>query len=291
MSTLNKLFDWVKNTFLTKKFITFGIIGVINTFIHMGVYFVFYQTVSAGTFWSNTVAFLAASAFSYFANAIFTFKTGRRSAFQFSAVMVVFFVRLWMSNGLTAGFDVFFRRVVGLDYEAVPIASVLAPFFGSALLVPLAYFALDYVFEWTERHLRENTTASMGILTFMNLFWHLTVYYVLFVVADFTRPLSNVIAFAVAAFLSYVPMVVYAIRRRSPLWPEGTMWIITGFLSLMLISTGLTLFFDTLVFASLGDEGSWHRLLAPFFGTAILLAALDLLSGKLRLWDENTTND
>ncbi len=285
------MFRWIKQTFLTKKFITFGIIGVINTFIHMAVYFVFYQKMAAGTFWSNTVAFLSASAFSYFANAIFTFKAENRSAFQFSAVMVVFFVRLWMSNGLTAGFDVFFRRVAGLDYEAVPLASVLAPFFGSALLVPFAYFALDYVFKWTDRHLRENPNASIAILTFMNLFWHLTIYYVFHIVAGFSLPFANVIAFSIAAFLSFLPMAVYYFINRYPHWLRHGPAILATFISLLLVSTGLVLFFDSVVFASVGSDGSWHRLLAPFLGTLVLLAWVIGLYGKLRVPDKKQTND
>lgn len=288
---MNNLFRWTKETFLTKKFITFGIIGVINTLIHMAVYFVFYQKMAAGTFWSNTIAFLSASAFSYFANAVFTFKAENKSAFQFSAVMVVFFVRLWMSNGLTAGFDAFFRRVAGLDYDAVPLASVLAPFFGSALLVPLAYFALDYVFKWTDRHLRENPDASIAILTFMNIFWHLTIYYVFHIVAGFSLYLANVLAFSIAALLSFLPMTVYFFIGRYPHWPRYGSAILTAFIGLLVVSTGLVWFFDSLVFASVGSEGSWHRLLAPFIGTSFLLAGVIGFYGKVRLPDKKETND
>jgi putative flippase GtrA len=154
---LKRLWIFVKNNFLTRKFLTFGIIGVINTLIHMGIYWIFYNVVfqegtSSGVaaFVSNTVAFIGASTFSYFANAVFTFTPTRRSAVQFSIVLLVFLVRLLISNLLTTGFDYAIIHWVELDYALHPWTSVIAPFLGSVFLIPIAFFALDAVFRKTD---------------------------------------------------------------------------------------------------------------------------------------------
>jgi putative flippase GtrA len=157
---MNKLWLFVKTKFLTMKFLAFGIIGVVNTGIHLLAYALFYgfiETASpqlgdalfAGS--SNTVAFIAASVFSYFANALFTFKPKHRNSMQFSLVMLVFLVRWGVSTVLTMGFDYLAKAWLGLNYDVVPWTKLLAPFFASALLIPIAYFALGWVFQKTDR--------------------------------------------------------------------------------------------------------------------------------------------
>jgi putative flippase GtrA len=155
---MNKLWLFVKTKFLTKKFLTFGLIGVANTVIHMTVYGVAYgafdasgmvEEVNAGL--SNTVAFVAASIFSYFANAVFTFKPTRKNTLQFTAVMAVFLIRWGISTVLTIGFDWVVRGAMGIDYDAVAWANLIAPFLASALLIPIAYFALGWVFQKTDK--------------------------------------------------------------------------------------------------------------------------------------------
>lgn len=147
---MNKIFTFVKTHFLTKKFLTFGIIGVINTLIHMSIYYLFYRFLNAGAFWSNTVAFVSASIFSYFSNAILTFKPINKSTAQFSIVMAVFLARLLISNALTTLFDYIMLQGFHADYAAYPFLSIVAPFLASALLIPIAYFALDFVFKKTD---------------------------------------------------------------------------------------------------------------------------------------------
>lgn len=154
---MKKLWIFIKTHFLTKKFLTFGIIGVVNTLIHMGIYWVFYHWVLTGdikeslvAFFANTAAFIGASTFSYFANAIFTFKPTHKSTMQFTIVLGVFLARLLISNLLTTGFDYAIIHWVKLDYQLTPWTTVIAPFLGSVFLIPIAYFALDYVFRKTD---------------------------------------------------------------------------------------------------------------------------------------------
>lgn len=152
---MKKLIQWGIKTFITKKFLTFGVFGVVNTLIHMAVYYVFFNLFTAGAFISNTVAFITASTFSYFANAIFTFKPTQRNATQFSLIMVVFFIRLMISNGLTVLFDNFVQNGLGIDYSWNRAYSLIAPFSASALLIPIAFFAMGYVFKKTDSAKKE----------------------------------------------------------------------------------------------------------------------------------------
>jgi len=147
---LNKLVLFVKTHFLTVKFLTFGIIGVMNTLIHLSIYWVAFNPLSFGPFWSNTYAFIGASIFSYFANAIFTFKPKNKTSFQFSIVMLVFLIRLLVSNGLTSFFNYGMVYWIQANYADHTWLTLIAPFLASALLIPIAYFALDFVFKKTD---------------------------------------------------------------------------------------------------------------------------------------------
>lgn len=147
---MRKLWQFVVKNFLTKKFLTFGVIGVLNTVIDLAVYQLFFHVLQAGVFWSNTVAFIVASVFSYFMNAILTFKPKNRNATQFSVIMAVYFVRLMTSNGLALLFNYIVVNLLHANYELYPYLSAVAPFMASALLIPIAYFALDFVFKKTD---------------------------------------------------------------------------------------------------------------------------------------------
>jgi len=147
---LHKLISFVKTHFLTVKFLTFGTIGVLNTLIHMSVYWIFYNLLVVGPFFSNTVAFITASVFSYLANAFFTFKPKSKNFTQFGAVILVFSIRLLISNGLTSLFDYVMLSLLHADYALHAWMTFVAPFLASALLIPIAYFALDIVFKKTD---------------------------------------------------------------------------------------------------------------------------------------------
>lgn len=153
---MNNIWNFIKKHFLTKKFLTFGIIGVINTGIHLLIYYLFYNIIFPFeseitlAFWSNTVAFIGASIFSYFANAIFTFKPKRKSTVQFSIVILVFLARWFISSSLASLFDSICINLLNFDYDKYHILSLIPPLFASALLIPIAYFALDWVFKKTD---------------------------------------------------------------------------------------------------------------------------------------------
>jgi putative flippase GtrA len=144
---LNRCWIFVKTHFLTKKFLTFGVIGVVNTAIDTLVYLLFYNEIFPGiAFASKGFAFIIASVFSYFANAVFTFKPATKNAVQFAVVMAVFLARMLLTMALAAGIDFAVINWFGVDYDLYPIAETITPLFSSAVMIPLAYFALDVVY-------------------------------------------------------------------------------------------------------------------------------------------------
>lgn len=171
---MKKMWLFVKTKFLTKKFLSFGIIGVINTGIHLAVYWLCYSVAdfqaitlqmgalntNLGAFLSNTIAFIVASVFSYFANVIITFKPAEKSGKQFSFVMGVFVARMLVSGLLTWVFDEMMLNWFHADYEAHSWMAIIAPFLASALLIPVAYFALEYVFKKTDKKTNKNPDKS-----------------------------------------------------------------------------------------------------------------------------------
>ena len=110
---------------------------------------------SAVAFSANAIAFIVASTFSYFANAYFTFKPKHKTTMQFSAVILVFLTRWVVSSLLAAGFEFMVIEWIQIDYNVYPLAKYIAPFLASALLIPIAYLALNVVFKKTS-DIKEN---------------------------------------------------------------------------------------------------------------------------------------
>ncbi|MFA5006342.1 MAG: GtrA family protein [Candidatus Izemoplasmatales bacterium] len=141
---MNRIWRFVKTHFLTRKFLTFGIIGVVNTAIDSLVYLLFFDLlVPDVVFVARGVGFIVASIFSYFANALFTFKPESRNASQFGVVMTVFLIRMLVTMGLAEAINYVVETGIGIDYGTVPIAKLITPVMSSAIMIPIAYFALD----------------------------------------------------------------------------------------------------------------------------------------------------
>ncbi len=145
---LSKLWAFIKNNFLTRKFLTFGIIGVVNTAIDAAVYMLADNVVGLNSaFLSKSIAFILASVFSYFANAIFTFKPASKNAKQFGVVMLVFVVRWLLSAILAEGVNYMLVDWLAVDYDVYPAMETIVPLLSSAVMIPIAYFALDVVYK------------------------------------------------------------------------------------------------------------------------------------------------
>jgi len=144
---LNRIWTFVKTHFLTRKFLTFGVIGVVNTAIDSLVYLLFFDLLFPGiVFVARGAGFIVASIFSYFANALFTFKPASRNATQFGVVMAVFLIRMLITMGLAEAVNFIVETKLGVDYDLVPAAKLITPILSSAIMIPIAYFALDVVY-------------------------------------------------------------------------------------------------------------------------------------------------
>lgn len=131
-----KLIDLIKSV-LTISFLKFCIVGVINTVIHIIIYNLLYQY--GGTF-ANTIAFIFASIFSYFANAMFTYKEKVKTR-TFILSILVFIVKLIISDLLEYGFTSLFSNT-NLDY-LIPYN----PLFITTILLPLQFLVFNKIFK------------------------------------------------------------------------------------------------------------------------------------------------
>lgn len=112
--------------FLSPAFIIFCIIGVINTLVHLSVYNLLLGT---HTLIANTVAFIVASIFSYWANSTFTYKT-KMNHHSFLASMLTFLGKLLLSNLLTLGFEWLFIRMNQenlIKLIPIPVTIIILP--------------------------------------------------------------------------------------------------------------------------------------------------------------------
>ena len=130
-------------TFFSKAFIIFCIIGVLNTLVHLGVY----NAVLLVTWWSqavmvvigNTIAFIAASLFSYWANATFTYRQRvEKKSFILSAI--TFLMRLLLSDALIS----LFNQIIEEQgwFELLPWAPIPA----TMILIPLQFLVFNRIF-------------------------------------------------------------------------------------------------------------------------------------------------
>lgn len=112
--------------FLSRAFIIFCIIGTINTLVHLAV---FNLLIDVNTLFANTVAFIVASVFSYWANATFTYQTTMKHS-TFVASMVTFVVKLLLSNALTLGFKwllIYFDKKSLIKFIPIPVTLIILP--------------------------------------------------------------------------------------------------------------------------------------------------------------------
>jgi len=129
--------------FFNEKFIKFCIIGVLNTIIHTIIYNLIRNKLGSndlsGTI-ANTIAFISASIFSYFANSIFTYKVEiQRKTFLLSAV--VFTVKLFFSDGLEYLFSYIFTKLSLLSLIK------FNPIFITIIILPMQFLVFNKIFK------------------------------------------------------------------------------------------------------------------------------------------------
>ena len=168
---IKKLWRWGINKFWNKKFITFCIIGVLNTLIHLGTLWAMYKIFEAANvlqeenletvkvLLGNAVAFIVASTFSYFANNYITFKNKKSDTKTFVESMIIFLARFGLTELLTFIFVSIFKA---LKLGEIWIKYV-GPFSASIIMIPIAYIFLAKVLDHSkkEENSEENTTEEV----------------------------------------------------------------------------------------------------------------------------------
>ena len=161
---IKKLWRWGINKFWNKKFITFCIIGVLNTLIHLGTLWTMYKIFEAANvlqeenletvkvLLGNAVAFIVASTFSYFANNYITFKNKKSDTKTFVESMIIFLARFGLTELLTFIFVSIF--------EAMNLGDVwikyVGPFSASIIMIPIAYIFLSKVLDHSKDEEKED---------------------------------------------------------------------------------------------------------------------------------------
>ncbi len=122
--------------FLTRNFIVFCIIGVFNTLIHWGVYLLIYKQ---SILLANTIAFVVASLFSYWANAKFTYREKTTSR-TFVLSFFTFLVKLGLSDGLAYLFELWFNHM------GWTVLLKIIPLFITVILLPMQFLVFNKIF-------------------------------------------------------------------------------------------------------------------------------------------------
>ena len=152
---IKRVWKWGVNKFWNKKFITFCIIGVLNTLVHLGTLYLMYKLfevthilqeenlITVKVLIGNAISFIGASTFSYFANNYITFKNKTSSKKTFVESMIIFLARFGLTELLTFIFVSIFRA---LKLGDVWIKYV-GPFSASIIMIPIAYIFLAKVLD------------------------------------------------------------------------------------------------------------------------------------------------
>ena len=174
---MNKLFTFVKTKFLTKSFLSFCIIGVINTLINSlvmkGSLYLFgltttkdISTSDAGTIYylsmgiSTLLAFLIASLFSYFANAIFTYNQKKRDKRTFFEAFFTFILRFVLTYLLTLLIWYLIITLFKIENDPSGWYRTLSNLIASILMIPPFYIVLGIVFKRTKDRVEEKETVE-----------------------------------------------------------------------------------------------------------------------------------
>lgn len=127
--------------FLSSRFIKFAIIGGLNTLIHLAVYNLVLQ-IDNKIVLANTIAFIVASVFSYFANTKFTYNNNPEKT-TFVLAMLTFIVKLGVSDALTYGFH---KLILSINWQ-VKLLTKIIPIFVTIITLPLQFIVFNVIFK------------------------------------------------------------------------------------------------------------------------------------------------
>lgn len=166
---MKKLWNLIKTKFLTKKFLTFVIIGVMNTIINTVVYrlvilvsdliaehygVIDISTAEAGgaAYYismglATLLAFCLASLFSYYANARFTYQQKEKDSKTFLEALIAYVLRFTITYLFTLLIAFIFNLIFKDSYRT--IANLCA----SIIMIPPFFLVLGLIFKRTKTRL------------------------------------------------------------------------------------------------------------------------------------------
>ena len=161
---MNNFFKWIKEKFLTKSFIIFCIIGVLNTIINslvMKLVLKIFDMTSdvdisikeSGTMYyvsmavATLLAFVVASIFSYFANAKFTYNAKKRDNRTFLEASLAFVGRFILTYVFTLVIWYLIILIFKVDNDPSGWYRTLSNFIASVIMIPPFYLFLGLVFK------------------------------------------------------------------------------------------------------------------------------------------------
>ncbi|MCR5564984.1 MAG: GtrA family protein [Gammaproteobacteria bacterium] len=176
---MSKFFKWIKAKFFNKSFLSFVIIGVINTIIN--TFFVWF--VSKAFTWvvgreipaddslyvwstgiATFVAYVLASLFSYFANAHFTYNQDKKDAQTFLEAVISFGVRYGLTWVLTWAFGLLFTLILKNTSLSQETITTIANLVASVIMIPPFYFMLGFVFKRTKKRLEKKESTQEVVI-------------------------------------------------------------------------------------------------------------------------------
>ncbi|MCR5462836.1 MAG: GtrA family protein [bacterium] len=166
---IKRIWKWGVNKFWNRKFITFCIIGVLNTLIHLATLYLMYRLfelinvlqtenlVTVKVLIGNAIAFIVASTFSYFANNYVTFKNKTSSKKTFMESMVIFLARFGLTELLTF--------IIVSIFKACKLSDIwikyVGPFSASIIMIPIAYIFLAKVLDHSSKDKKEDNNDEI----------------------------------------------------------------------------------------------------------------------------------
>lgn len=144
------MFSKIKNAFFNKRFLTFCIIGGLAYLIHQGVYLLYTKTFG---FYddkfhliSTAIAFTIASVFTYYANAMFTYKTKASGKTLWQSILV-FVLKFILTEGLTLGIMAIMNASFEPEQLFYKIVDIMLPLILTCVTLILQFFAFNIIFK------------------------------------------------------------------------------------------------------------------------------------------------
>ena len=161
---MSKFFKWIKNNFLTKSFLIFCIIGVLNTLINalvMEITLKGFDLISStdisikesGAMYyvsmgvSTLLAFVVASIFSYFANAKFTYKAKKKDGRTFIEAFLAFALRFALTYLFTLLIYALITLIFKIETDPSGLYRTLSNLIASVVMIPPFYLFLGLIFK------------------------------------------------------------------------------------------------------------------------------------------------